>query len=418
MSDNLSGTAMETAIIPSPERGAFSLFPKLPLELRRMIWRASCVDNKPRMIQITFAEPLRNYKLTASYKIPFQLKISQESRACAKEFYDAVFAERLKKNIPVYFNSAIDAVVFDGCDVIYQFVDLGWTEDEESLGPRRPDLQKTLAIGIKNMRVQDQLLAIPILKALGSPEHLIILPLFGNPRHPRRNTAAWNYLRSIWMDKDWPLQNSNGQGGYGGPKAELSSVKEFQTMLWNIPTDRHVAAERMWTDALVDVDSLDVGLNRDYQFPGITSLTFIQLQAKLVDLDDPTLALKKKERQLARELKKEIVRKWPPRSSDKAIAVQPVSKPRKLRKLRNCCPKEHMVDEVGGIGRSGLRHIAVEILRMVIEDDSPLCRILLSMGKWRGCLSYSFFSKVIAYVARHGLHEDVFFGVHSLRTEG
>ncbi|KAL5323859.1 hypothetical protein ACEPPN_008401 [Leptodophora sp. 'Broadleaf-Isolate-01'] len=231
MSDNLSGTAMETAIIPSPERGAFSLFPKLPLELRRMIWRASCVDNKPRMIQITFAEPLRNYKLTASYKIPFQLKISQESRACAKEFYDAVFAERLKKNIPVYFNSAIDAVVFDGCDVIYQFVDLGWTEDEESLGPRRPDLQKTLAIGIKNMRVQDQLLAIPILKALGSPEHLIILPLFGNPRHPRRNTAAWNYLRSIWMDKDWPLQNSNGQGCYGGPKAELSSVKEFQTML-------------------------------------------------------------------------------------------------------------------------------------------------------------------------------------------
>ncbi|KAL5323860.1 hypothetical protein ACEPPN_008402 [Leptodophora sp. 'Broadleaf-Isolate-01'] len=132
-----------------------------------------------------------------------------------------------------------------------------------------------------------------------------------------------------------------------------------------------VAAERMWTDALVDVDSLDVGLNKDYQFPGITSLTFIQLQAKLVDLDDPTLALKKKERQLARELKKEIVRKWPPRSSDKAIAVQPVSKPRKLRKLRNCCPKEHMVDGVGGIGRSGLRHIVVEILRMVIEDGSP-----------------------------------------------
>ena len=175
MSDNLSVATMKAAISASVERGAFSLFPKLPLELRRMIWWASCCSNQPRLIYVServFDEWWQG--LVASYQVPSQLQTNQESRECALRFYDFAFGSQMK-GTSIYFNFEIDAIVFGGYQALYAFIGLWYNDDNELEAAETPLDKKIMAVAMLDTYWYCGLRATQAVKALGNPGYLQII---------------------------------------------------------------------------------------------------------------------------------------------------------------------------------------------------------------------------------------------------
>ena len=94
----------------------FTLFPRLPPELREMVWLFTLPNRQ--VIKIKSREPsewdweegawLSSCK--ASYNIHTALITTQESRNAARKRYEQVFAEQL--GIPIWFNFAKDVLFF------------------------------------------------------------------------------------------------------------------------------------------------------------------------------------------------------------------------------------------------------------------------------------------------------------------
>jgi len=85
---------------------SFTLFPKLPLELRRLIWRYSLPG--PRIIYIYCWAPLCD----SFCAMPTALHVNREARGVALELYKARFGLSSAPERPpaIYFNSEIDTI--------------------------------------------------------------------------------------------------------------------------------------------------------------------------------------------------------------------------------------------------------------------------------------------------------------------
>ncbi|KAL2073043.1 hypothetical protein VTL71DRAFT_10367 [Oculimacula yallundae] len=97
----------------------FTLFPKLPLEIRRKIWRefseGRIVTIKDASHWATINEKLTwIYDVKASYTLPLILSICHESREEAKNIYTWTFGNRLPHAIP--FDFTLDTLLIDGPD--------------------------------------------------------------------------------------------------------------------------------------------------------------------------------------------------------------------------------------------------------------------------------------------------------------
>ena len=230
MSDNLSVATMKAAISASVERGAFSLFPKLPLELRRMIWWASCCSNQPRLIYVServFDEWWQG--LVASYQGPSQLQTNQESRECALRFYDFAFGSQMK-GTSIYFNFEIDAIVFGGYQALYAFIGLWYNDDNELEAAETPLDKKIMAVAMLDTYWYCGLRATQAVEALGNPGYLQIITSV-------EPASARDRIMELVHRIDWLRRYPKGRNGYFGPAFGLSTIKQFQTML--VSEERH-----------------------------------------------------------------------------------------------------------------------------------------------------------------------------------
>ncbi|KAH7407244.1 hypothetical protein BKA64DRAFT_705652 [Cadophora sp. MPI-SDFR-AT-0126] len=224
MSDKLSMTVKEAAISTLVERGAFSIFLKLPLELRRIIWWFSCANNQPRLIYISkrvYQEWWRG--LVARYQIPSQLQANQESRECALRYYDLAFGTQME-GMSIYFNFAIDALVFGDYQALYAFIRLWFNDDNEMDMAKTPLDKKVLAVAVLDTESYCSYRVTEAVKALGSPEYMHIITARGVLEG--RDKWMENYYRY-----DWLRQNPKGRNGYFGPTVNFTTIKQFQTML-------------------------------------------------------------------------------------------------------------------------------------------------------------------------------------------
>ncbi|KAG4435719.1 hypothetical protein IFR05_008805 [Cadophora sp. M221] len=234
----------------SPSNGPlFPKFTKLPFKIGSMIVKYSSPG--PKIITIGCKTVQNNNcteskQLTVSYPIPPFLHMNTACRAMAKRLYTYAFEKNLGHNRGVYFDWASDALVFESLDAATEFFRLEWA-------PR-------------------QLTEIPILKLLSVGILLENRPLvlgFSEYRNEQGAGPLWQHLQFI----------SKAMEMLGEPK-HIVLTRRGGVVPWNAYYYKNV--ELYWRMALVDDDLLLVVLNKDYQFPGITFLTFIQLQAKLV----------------------------------------------------------------------------------------------------------------------------------------
>ncbi|OWP02328.1 hypothetical protein B2J93_3116 [Marssonina coronariae] len=110
-----------------PEGRVFTLFPKLPLELRMMVLETAVSELAPRIVSVFDPTPKKvafttssPCKPVASYAIPALLHTYSESRRIAKKTYDAVFSTNLR-GAPVYFNFSQDILLFDDYQAMMWF---------------------------------------------------------------------------------------------------------------------------------------------------------------------------------------------------------------------------------------------------------------------------------------------------------
>ncbi|EKD12726.1 uncharacterized protein L3040_006877 [Drepanopeziza brunnea f. sp. 'multigermtubi'] len=160
-------------------KDAFVLFPKLPPELRRMIWRCTYCD--PKIVTIFNSGSDEHPKVEASYDVPVALRINFESREYAIQCHQLAFANNLGGN-PVYFKCPSDALVIDGTSAMREFIKMKF----QSINgiPRwaieQPLQEKILVLGLYNIRKS----FIPCF-LLGQPLHIVVLRKSGPA--PRRH---------------------------------------------------------------------------------------------------------------------------------------------------------------------------------------------------------------------------------------
>ncbi|CZT10166.1 uncharacterized protein RCO7_03256 [Rhynchosporium graminicola] len=155
----------------------FEPFPKLPLELRQMIWKSSLDDLETNSIFVSS----RMGGILLNYTPPALLHACLESRSVASTTYHAEFANNLGKNGlnkgPVYFNFSKDALEFATVDAMYDFFGSDFKREK----PCKDTLSKAMKQNLKYLIVSIGLdYRFPILnpqsyKVLGQPKHLFFV---------------------------------------------------------------------------------------------------------------------------------------------------------------------------------------------------------------------------------------------------
>ena len=87
----------------------FTLFPKLPFELRHIIWRY----NLPRRRGVEVLYDDMTGECASPCSIPMALHVNSDARGAALESYELVFSAQ-KANAMVYFDSSVDALYIGG----------------------------------------------------------------------------------------------------------------------------------------------------------------------------------------------------------------------------------------------------------------------------------------------------------------
>jgi len=97
------------------DQGTFTLFPKLPVELRLHIWN---VAREPRIVEVRFYHDRRKNKHKYITQQPVLLQVCQQSRKEALKWYQKVFRSRWALNRvgfdSVYFDFDLD-ILFINC---------------------------------------------------------------------------------------------------------------------------------------------------------------------------------------------------------------------------------------------------------------------------------------------------------------
>jgi hypothetical protein len=139
---------------PIREPPIFTLFPKLPFELRQIIWTLALP--KPRTIMVTSREfvtynermsPVRNYRAGHNAQtVPCVLHVCAESRSLGLKTYQLAFATQLRGR-PVYFNFQSDTLYMKDSFALESFCG-GYSDFEKSgLGGDLKENIRHLALG-------------------------------------------------------------------------------------------------------------------------------------------------------------------------------------------------------------------------------------------------------------------------------
>ena len=176
---------------------SFTLFPRLPLELRRLIWRHSLPG--PRIIYIYCWAPLCD----SCCAMPTALHVNREARGIALERYKARFGLSSAPESPpeIYFNSEIDTIYLgvgnfglSGPDTVISFLSLLNPTDLESikhlaidevLEPLYPDEEEEM-VGLMKMGLKT-LESVTIISSLNNKLDVVLQRL----KKGRAEFHAW-----------------------------------------------------------------------------------------------------------------------------------------------------------------------------------------------------------------------------------
>ena len=120
----------ELAPIPviEVEGPCFTIFPKLPLELRLIIWSFALPDPQvvtiKKKVESAQQEATTTFKAEASYCMITLLHVCRESRSVAQKHYRLSFKQHLMH--PVYIDFSKDTVYFVNCDALEAFIGQPW----------------------------------------------------------------------------------------------------------------------------------------------------------------------------------------------------------------------------------------------------------------------------------------------------
>lgn len=209
----------------------FTLFSKLPLELRLMIVELSLVD--PKIVTVRYRTindgnaKSAKHGLVAAYAIPPMLHVSQESRFIALKAFDAAFASRLG-GVPVYFDFAKDCLLFEDKKTVIEFY--GSDNFHAALsGPQPCSLEKELLVWAFGKDCVHFNLTPRFLNFLGKPKHICFVSQTGSVRWQR------------WMANDIPLyfEDARNKGldsvkSYEEPTATCKTLHQLKVMLVGI----------------------------------------------------------------------------------------------------------------------------------------------------------------------------------------
>lgn len=103
----------------------FTLFPKLPLEIRLLIWGAALDLIPPSVVTFTptsrqFSSPEAGYTTYSSQHLPVFLHVSKEAQSAALQRYTPLFSQIDEREKYTYFNPTIDSVYLDGWDAYWR----------------------------------------------------------------------------------------------------------------------------------------------------------------------------------------------------------------------------------------------------------------------------------------------------------
>ncbi|KAH6721826.1 hypothetical protein BKA61DRAFT_568392 [Leptodontidium sp. MPI-SDFR-AT-0119] len=105
---------MGDTVTPLAEGREFELFPKLPLELRNMVWNEAAIV--PQIIVIGYRRspnPGFIMRVVNKTKPPAVLHASHESRRVALQDFEVTFENSAAPGCGIYFNFDRDALSFD-----------------------------------------------------------------------------------------------------------------------------------------------------------------------------------------------------------------------------------------------------------------------------------------------------------------
>ncbi|KAK0117293.1 hypothetical protein ONS96_013126 [Cadophora gregata f. sp. sojae] len=195
------------------ERGEFKRFPKLPLELRNMIWKEAAIV--PQFVMIGMIEVAPWLKAVTFFtKPPAILHACSESRLAALPEFEIAFTKNAHEGDGMYFNFSRDALSFKGFDAINDFFFDGHLYPQVRLfyQPGR----RLFALSFEELTTAKRLGARS-LRILGQPSHVILVREQGSDLGLDETNAGW-------IKEFWTRTNGHVRNGEVYPCSEVSAL--------------------------------------------------------------------------------------------------------------------------------------------------------------------------------------------------
>lgn len=227
----------------------FTLFDKLPVEIRRRIWRHAVpsdrlvkIDRIDRMAEeyvpsfYTNGAPRSAYRVHTSY--PGLLGACKESRTIGFEFYKLSFGHRLEHR-PIYFDFSRDILYFEETQALNQFSGTSHFEQDVDTGFEMKltgDLLKIQRVIVGGRLKRDTIHILGLYENLKSItfEEQFFLASYGKARAPNREAMA---LSDLWAKKS--------DGGSGLPNVKVTFQSEQMMMA--------IGSSVVWRKGMLDM---------------------------------------------------------------------------------------------------------------------------------------------------------------------
>lgn len=220
-------TSKRTSKSKAKPEPAFTLFPKLPAELRKLVWGFALPG--PKIVTIFAPKPYAyQNQIEAWYKIPAMLHTCHESRVLAQKAFDRVFGKSLGGN-PVYFDFNQDALFFDGVDAMELF--FGWESGHPPANSVGDERLRFFAMRASLHRYICQ----HVYSGLGSPEYFVIARDGGGPV-PWRDSYVEDTAKSQLAERR--TQSGAIDPNYTPPKISCLTMIQLQKLLVSLRGQR------------------------------------------------------------------------------------------------------------------------------------------------------------------------------------
>ena len=214
----------------------FTVFKKLPQEMRDIIWGLAAPGANTIQIKGTpfytgkkdgLGNLIYGHVLSASYKVPVLFRVSRESREAAKKIYIKLFrSEKEFANHPVYFRPSLDTLYIVDSSTFKYICSLSGFKVKDPPGASLPSFNGPILNSLRCLQLGQDFGFIQkpymkkILDAFGNPK-LVVLT---KPKDCRR-LSDWTFRElQLEVERDWGVGEEESEKY----KPELLVLTEFQ----------------------------------------------------------------------------------------------------------------------------------------------------------------------------------------------